>query len=346
MKLGFKLFFSHWLAVILVSGSIGTFFYLNAIDSLKSSLQVRLCNSAAFIAEALEGIDLQDIRTQADVTKESYNKNLALLRRLKDTNPDIAYLYIMRSENGKMTFVIDTDDSPLQAKPGKKYLINLPSMVEGFKRPSVDPELFSDEWGVFMSGYAPLEAKGGPYLLGLDMRADEVQQKFSRLRMSGLISFIASLVLAFLFSRFLSQRLVRHIGTFVKHCEIIASGNFQPKFELKTGDELEQLVAAFNEMAIKLNATQESLRSANTELESRVQQRTKQLTSSNEELKKALDNVKKLSGLLPMCAWCRKLRQDDGYWTELEKYVQQQAGVKFSHGICPECAEKLLHGGE
>jgi methyl-accepting chemotaxis protein len=342
MKLGLKLFFSHWLAVVLVSGSIGTFFYLNAADSLSASLQLRLRNSAAFVAEALKGADLHDIQEAGDIDKESYKHNLSLLRRLKQTNPDIAYLYIMRKENGKTIFVIDTDESPKQAKPGRNYNIEIPSMQEGFTRPSVDPNLLSDEWGVFMSGYAPVDAPGGPYLVGLDMRADEVRQKFKSLQLSGLISLGASLALALLFSRVLAQRLVRHIGAFVRQCETIASGSFQARLELKTGDELDQLVTAFNTMAVNLSRTQDSLQQANANLELRVIQRTQELTASNEELKQALDNVKKLRRLLPLCAWCKKMRNDNGYWTELERYVEKEAGVKFSHGICPDCAHKLL----
>jgi methyl-accepting chemotaxis protein len=248
----------------------------------------------------------------------------------------------VRNENGKTVFVIDTDESSRQAMPGKVYNKGISALEAGFKRPSVDDHFYTDEWGVFMAGYAPVDADGGPYVVGMDMRADEVQRKYKRLQLSGLISLFASLVLALLFSRVLAQRLVRHIGAFVRQCEAIASGSYETKLELKTGDELDQLVNAFNTMAVNLSRTQASLHHANADLELRVQQRTQELTASNEELKLALENVKQLTGLLPMCAWCKKMRDDDGYWTELERYVEQQAGVKFTHGICPDCAHKLI----
>ncbi|HEX7599602.1 MAG TPA: hypothetical protein VF518_15400, partial [Polyangia bacterium] len=54
-----------------------------------------------------------------------------------------------------------------------------------------------------------------------------------------------------------------------------------------------------------------------------------------DDLQTALANLKQLHGLLPICAWCRKMRDDHGYWTELERYVEAHADVKFSHGICP-----------
>ncbi len=56
------------------------------------------------------------------------------------------------------------------------------------------------------------------------------------------------------------------------------------------------------------------------------------------ELQEALANVRTLSGLLPVCAWCRKIRDDDGYWSDLEAFVHAHSDARFSHGICPDCA--------
>jgi hypothetical protein len=57
----------------------------------------------------------------------------------------------------------------------------------------------------------------------------------------------------------------------------------------------------------------------------------------NEELARALAEVQTLSGLLPICAWCKKIRDDDGYWQKLEDYFQSRSQIKFTHGICAEC---------
>ena len=59
------------------------------------------------------------------------------------------------------------------------------------------------------------------------------------------------------------------------------------------------------------------------------------------ELKDALSKVKKLSGLLPICAGCKKIRDDTGYWNRIEAYIREHSEADFSHGICPDCAEKL-----
>lgn len=57
-------------------------------------------------------------------------------------------------------------------------------------------------------------------------------------------------------------------------------------------------------------------------------------------LKKALANVKQLSGLLPICSHCKKIRDDQGYWQQIEQYIHERSEAQFSHGICRECAKK------
>lgn len=60
-----------------------------------------------------------------------------------------------------------------------------------------------------------------------------------------------------------------------------------------------------------------------------------------EELREALANVKTLRGLLPICASCKKIRDDGGYWSQIETYLHAHSEAEFSHGICPECAKQL-----
>lgn len=59
------------------------------------------------------------------------------------------------------------------------------------------------------------------------------------------------------------------------------------------------------------------------------------------ELKKALDEIKTLQGIVPICAICKKIRDDKGYWNLLEAYIEERSDASFSHGMCPECSDKL-----
>lgn len=67
----------------------------------------------------------------------------------------------------------------------------------------------------------------------------------------------------------------------------------------------------------------------------------KHLEEEKEKLREALQKVKRLSGMLPICASCKKIRDDQGYWKRLESYISEHSEAEFSHGLCPKCAEKL-----
>ena len=68
------------------------------------------------------------------------------------------------------------------------------------------------------------------------------------------------------------------------------------------------------------------------------------LEKTTQRLQGALDDIKTLEGLLPMCANCKNIRDDDGYWQQVEVYIRQHSRAEFSHSICPKCAHQLYPG--
>jgi DNA-binding response OmpR family regulator len=72
----------------------------------------------------------------------------------------------------------------------------------------------------------------------------------------------------------------------------------------------------------------------------RVIQLERSLRQKNKELSEALAQVKQLKGLLPICMFCKKIRNDENYWQKVEEYFGEHTGADFSHSICPECLEK------
>jgi len=69
--------------------------------------------------------------------------------------------------------------------------------------------------------------------------------------------------------------------------------------------------------------------------------REREMQTTIDELQQALNQIKTLSGMLPICANCKKIRDDKGYWSQVESYITDHSDVQFSHSICPECAKKL-----
>jgi DNA-binding response OmpR family regulator len=92
---------------------------------------------------------------------------------------------------------------------------------------------------------------------------------------------------------------------------------------------------------VKTIAASAAIAIDNTWLVDALHQHAIELEASNAELKEALAKVKTLSGLLPICSNCKKIRDDKGYWQQIEIYIREHSEAEFSHGICVECAQKL-----
>ena len=114
---------------------------------------------------------------------------------------------------------------------------------------------------------------------------------------------------------------------------------------------LEPAVQRALEEAREIKARKEAesaLREAHDELEMQVRLRTDQLQieieereKTEESLREAMGRIKTLSGLLPICASCKKIRDNDGAWVQIKLYIKNNSDADFTHGVCPECAVKL-----
>jgi hypothetical protein len=91
----------------------------------------------------------------------------------------------------------------------------------------------------------------------------------------------------------------------------------------------------------KIESLSSELVFLNSSLEQKVEERTAELTEQKKDLQEALDSVRTLKGLIPICSSCKKVRDDGGYWDQLESYFMKYSNAEFSHGICPECAKQL-----
>jgi diguanylate cyclase (GGDEF)-like protein len=96
-------------------------------------------------------------------------------------------------------------------------------------------------------------------------------------------------------------------------------------------DEYRKLHQRMNKISRISDGYQEQLRDLNRKLQ-----------EANQNLSQALAEVKTLRGLIPICARCKRIRDDDGLWDQIETYISQHSEAVFSHGVCPECAKALF----
>lgn len=73
----------------------------------------------------------------------------------------------------------------------------------------------------------------------------------------------------------------------------------------------------------------------------RMEEVRRELEEKNNELRKALDEIDTLRDTLPICASCKSIRDDAGYWQKIESYLKEHSGTELTHGICPECEETM-----
>lgn len=70
------------------------------------------------------------------------------------------------------------------------------------------------------------------------------------------------------------------------------------------------------------------------------------LRKREKELEEALEEIKTLKGILPICSYCKQIRNDKGYWQQVEEYISEHSDAMFSHGVCPTCYKKAMRGLE
>ncbi|MCD4775651.1 MAG: tetratricopeptide repeat protein, partial [Candidatus Aegiribacteria sp.] len=139
-----------------------------------------------------------------------------------------------------------------------------------------------------------------------------------------------------------------NVPNLIIDCYGVISTILEKKGDFSKALEYYKKYKEFNDKAFteenskKYNELQVSYETEKKEKENEIYRlKNIELVKANEDLKKALAEVNTLSGLLPICASCKKIRDDSGYWEQIEEYISRRSDTQFSHGLCPECMKKL-----
>ena len=119
-----------------------------------------------------------------------------------------------------------------------------------------------------------------------------------------------------------------------EHPDLLSTEPFEEPF----GEELSDTARAFNAMSAKVVHLNENLANELETVTTLNAERSKMI----DDLQKALSEVEVLSGLLPICFVCKKVKDEDGKWTPIETFIRSRTEAEFTHGYCPECAKKAL----
>jgi len=138
----------------------------------------------------------------------------------------------------------------------------------------------------------------------------------------GIVFTFLTAVVALLFGKWIAGPIVELVTT----AQSIGEGHLDTRVEVFSNDETGTLAKTLNKMTENLQNTMAS---------------RDELETANRKLQDALDSIQTLSGLVPICAKCKKIRDDKGFWNQIEGYIETHSEAIFSHGLCPKCEEEL-----
>lgn len=262
-----------FILAILFSAGVGNFIlYKYSLDSQLNQLRDKLKIIAQVSALAIDANELMKIPLEREGIKSgSYKVISGKLKEIKDSNPLIKYIYTMArsKKEGILQFIVDPgpvskNKKGLQvtAYPGDEYdARSFPQMFDAFYAPVADKRLGNDEWGVFLSGYAPIRNKQGDTvaILGVDIAADDVYLSQVGLYRRGIAVLILGLFLAFGLGFTLSGRVTKPIRELLIGTKRISRGDLGYRVKVSGSDEIAQLGGAFNDMTQALTEARKKL---------------------------------------------------------------------------------------
>jgi methyl-accepting chemotaxis protein len=260
-----KIMVGFLLVAVLCSLTLTLFAYLFVFSTEIAHVKDKLLLAAREGAAVLDA-GVHDRLKPGDESTQGYRDQLARLRSLK-TISGLTYLYTMRKEaDGKVRFVLDTDESSRQAPIGKEYEPDpaIESALAG--TPTAESMPYTDEWGTFLSAFAPVTGSGGRVVavVGADLSLADVTRLLFRLARNGVLGLGVSLVISMIVAMFLANGLSRPVRTMVAKLDDVVrnSGDLTQKIEVSTRDETSLLAAHTNELLANIRAIIASIRAS------------------------------------------------------------------------------------
>lgn len=244
-------------------------FALNAqFSGLRDKLMV-IAQTAALIvdAEALMQVPLD----KEGVNSPQYKSIAEKLEAIRQVNLPIKYIYTLTKtgQPGIWQFIVDPDAvadvwkrGGIVSFPGDKYnAARFPEMLKAFDGPCADKKLEIDEWGITLSGYAPVRDKAGraAAILGVDILADDVYLTQKEVHRRAIFVLSLGIGLSVILGMLISRRIAKPVKRLVEGTRYISEGNLQYRVDVIGADEIGELGEAFNQMARSLFESRKKL---------------------------------------------------------------------------------------
>ena len=291
-----------------------TFLYMNTVLEGYMSKIAKL--SHLLVTNNLDTVDSFLRQYQHEAFKEGRNLDI----------PEKSHLFIM-DVSGRLVFCSDKRDTTTMEKNWGEVARNAerPSdLSSGYHIMDTDEEQL----------YVARQFKPWDWVLFFSMEekvvhAVEKQILNATMIIGGLCSIAAIAMILIVFRSFFGIP-VKRIS---QAASLITEGEKVETISVTSTDELGDLARNMETMSHSIQKYQADIKKSHDELEQKVKERTV-------ELETALSKIKTLKGLIPICMHCKKIRDDQGYWNQIEAYIQKNSDAEFSHSICKECTKK------
>ena len=266
LKLHHKLTIIFCLFAVLISGLTSYFLYQTALNQVMEDIRRRLHDIVAIAPAAIDAELHAGLAAQEQEGSPEYRTVRSVLQTIRDSSTDIHFIYTMRpGPNGEILFVVDAETNSADiAHLGDEYTKASDLLRANFAnldRPLVEKDVYIDNWGTWLSGYAPIVAPDGRRVgvLGIDIAADTITAYKRHLLGLALGIFGLTLPLTLILGYFIGLRLARPIVAIKKSAEQIGRGDLDLTIDVGRRDEIGALAVSFNEMARNLKDSRAEL---------------------------------------------------------------------------------------
>lgn len=315
MNLRAKLILGFSLIATLASLVTAFAVYTTTQRQIFENFRRRVLTAVAITALQQNGNEFERVTSESEPLYEKIRlQNLKILR----SDPDLVFVYTMRKDAQGIYFVVDGNELDAEgfSAYGDRYLEPSPFLVKNFDTmtsPIVEPEIYTDEYGSFISAYAPILAPDGRQVgvVALDIAADTITQEQRQLLVQSIVIFLGVLAMGIILGNLVGNALTKPVTKLAQGALAFASGEFSQRVEINTHDEIGDLAKTFNGMAGEIQGMIGNLENRVIERTSAANKRAAQFKTVA-DVGKIITSFRNLSELLQQTT--HLIRENFGYY--------------------------------
>lgn len=241
------------IVALLTSTIVTVALYINARNQLRQEIRERLLDLVGISALQIDAYSHATLTNRDEENSLTYNEIKIVLQKIRERGTDIRYVYTMRQNpQGQIIFVVDAESNPDQVSHiGDVYTDAGPFLKSNFTtldKPSIEPNFYSDQWGTWLTGYAPFYKPDGTRdgILGMDITASRVISRERQFLWIAIVAYLAAIPLMVSLGWLLGAWLTAPLDKLITSNERIIKGDLSHRLYLDTHDEISKLATDIN----------------------------------------------------------------------------------------------------